>query len=90
MKKRIRYIFTGYVQGVGFRFRAYHAANLMNITGWVRNEYDGSVTIEAQGEKHDIDAMLQLIKKGRYIGIDNIESQELPVDSDENSFSIRD
>lgn len=90
MKKRIRYIFTGYVQGVGFRFRAYHAANLMNITGWVQNEYDGSVTMEAQGEKHDIDAMLELIKKGRYIGIENIESQELPVDLDENSFSVRD
>ena len=47
IRKHIR--FWGRVQGVGFRYRAYHAANAVGATGWVRNEYDGSVTMEIQG-----------------------------------------
>jgi acylphosphatase len=33
MKIRMQYIFTGYAQGVGFRFGAYHAAHLLGLTG---------------------------------------------------------
>jgi len=38
--------FHGWVQGVGFRYHARHAAELYGCTGWVRNEWDGSVTME--------------------------------------------
>lgn len=47
IRKRIR--FFGSVQGVGFRYRAKHAAASVGATGWVRNEYDGSVSMEIQG-----------------------------------------
>ena len=40
--------FTGRVQGVGFRYRAKYAANGMGITGWAKNEWDGSVEMERQ------------------------------------------
>ena len=90
MKTRIRYNFTGDVQGVGFRYRAYHAAYLLGLTGWVRNEFDGSVTMEVQGERQDIEAMLEMIRKSLYIDIYNIESKELPVDPGESSFEICD
>ncbi len=90
MKIRIRYRFTGYVQGVGFRFRAYHAAQMLGLAGWVQNEPDGSVTVEAQGERREIDAMLEMIEKGRYISIDHMDSEKLPVDPDEYSFEIKD
>ena len=89
MQVRKRYVFTGCVQGVGFRFRAYHVASLMGLTGWVRNEYDGSVTMEVQGEQNDINAMVGLIENGHYIDIENMESKELPADLSENSFEIR-
>ena len=42
-------VFRGWVQGVGFRWRACHAAGMVGATGWVKNEYDGSVTMEIQG-----------------------------------------
>ena len=90
MKKRTRYTFTGYVQGVGFRYRAYHAAHSLSLTGWVRNEYDCSVTMEVQGEDHDINTMLEMIEKSHYIEIDNLHSTELPLKPDERSFEIRD
>ena len=46
LEKRYRLCFYGMVQGVGFRFTAMHAANMYRLTGYVRNEYDGSVTCE--------------------------------------------
>ena len=90
MKIRRRYYFSGDVQGVGFRFRTYHAASSLGLTGWVRNEYDGSVTMEVQGEKSDMDALLEMIENGHYIHIDQIDFQELPVDPQECSFEIHD
>ena len=51
-------IFYGYVQGVGFRYRARHAADLYGCTGWVRNEWDGSVSMEIQGEESQIDQVV--------------------------------
>ena len=86
----MRYTFTGYVQGVGFRFRAYHAANSLGLTGWVRNEYDGSVTMEVQGKRGAIDAMLGMIENGRYISVDAVDSKELPAVPDERSFRVLD
>ena len=51
-------IFCGSVQGVGFRWRARHAAQLFSCTGWVRNEWDGSVSMEIQGEEENIDRVI--------------------------------
>lgn len=86
---RIRYVFTGDVQGVGFRFRAYHAAQSLGLTGSVRNEYDGSVRMEVQGERYAIEALLEMIENGHYIRIDQTDAKELPIDPDESSFTIR-
>ena len=64
---RKRIVFSGWVQGVGFRYRARHAAELLGATGWVRNEYDGSVTMEIQGTEEQIDGVIQAIERGRYV-----------------------
>ena len=42
-------IFHGRVQGVGFRYTAKYLARFMNLTGWVKNEYDGTVVMEVHG-----------------------------------------
>ena len=86
---RKRFQFHGCVQGVGFRFTALHAANRLNLTGWVRNEYDGSVTLEAQGREEELDMLVQMIRDGRYIEIDRIDVTEQPVVLDEKSFQVR-
>ena len=44
-------IFHGRVQGVGFRYTAKYLARSMNLTGWVKNEYDGTVVLEVQGRE---------------------------------------
>ena len=58
MKKiRQQLRFTGHVQGVGFRYTAYHLAQNIGITGWVYNDYDGSVLMQAQGTKEQISSL---------------------------------
>ena len=88
MKIRRHYVFTGSVQGVGFRWRAVHAASQFGVTGWVRNLYDGSVEMEAEGQEKDLEAMLLSIENGRFIEIENIEVKELPLKED-RSFETR-
>ena len=47
--------FYGRVQGVGFRYKIGYLADKYSVTGWARNEYDGSVSTELQGLEEDID-----------------------------------
>ena len=51
-------VFHGRVQGVGFRYTAKYAASSLDLTGWARNEYDGTVTMEVQGREAMIDKLL--------------------------------
>ena len=68
-KVRKHFIFHGYVQGVGFRYRAYHAAVSRGISGWVRNCYDGSVEMEAEGNPWDIDDLLVALERNQWASI---------------------
>ena len=86
---RKHYEFYGWVQGVGFRYRALHAAEHFGCTGWVRNEYDGSVTMEIQGTEEAIGQVILSIERGRYVRIENMRVRELPVDPEERSFRTR-
>ena len=72
-------VFYGSVQGVGFRWRAHHAASLYGCTGWVRNEWDGSVVMEIQGEESAVDRVILEIENGRYVWIENMDVKTVPV-----------
>ena len=85
---RKRITFYGRVQGVGFRWRAHNAADALGLTGWVRNEYDGSVQMEVQGEEELIDRMLQSLGRDLYIDIQNIDVKSIPVDAEERNFRV--
>ena len=81
--------FYGWVQGVGFRYRASHAADLYGCTGWVKNNYDGSVSMELQGTEEQINSVIIAIQRGRYVSIESIESVIVPLLPGERSFRIR-
>ena len=76
---RKQYRFYGTVQGVGFRWRALNAARLYGCTGFVRNEWDGSVTMEVQGEAEQIDRLLDAIRRSPYVDVERAEEKLLPV-----------
>ncbi|MBR7008622.1 MAG: acylphosphatase [Ruminococcus sp.] len=84
---RRRYVFTGSVQGVGFRYRAFYAARENGVSGWVKNEYDGSVVMEAEGEPYCIERMIEQIENGRFVDITSVQYTEIPV-QDSHSFEI--
>lgn len=84
IRKRLR--FLGHVQGVGFRYRACHAADAVGATGWVRNNYDGSVSMEIQGTEDQIDRVIQAIERGTFIRIEGIDARTLPVIDGEYGF----
>lgn len=85
---RKRIVFYGWVQGVGFRYRAYHAANAVGATGWVKNNYDDTVTMEIQGTESQIDKVILAIERGSYIRIENMDCRTIPVKPGERSFMI--
>lgn len=80
--------FYGQVQGVGFRYTAKYAASGLGITGWVMNEWDGSVTMQAQGTKAQLELLIAHLEKARYIQIDRIEKKDLEIDKSEHSFRV--
>lgn len=88
-KIRRRVTFYGTVQGVGFRYRTYHAAQAYGVTGWVRNAWDGSVEAEFEGTKEDIDRVIETVAQGRYIVVDRIIKTEIPLEND-RGFRIKD
>ena len=81
---------TGFVQGVGFRWRAKSAAEALDVTGWVRNDFDGAVSMELQGTEAQIDAVLLAIERGAYVRIENLYARTVPVIGDERSFAVLD
>ena len=79
-------VFTRSVQGVGFRYRARHAAELYGCTGWVHNEYDGSVVMEIQGTEEQINQVIRAIERGTFVRIENMDVRNIPVVEDERGF----
>ena len=81
--------FYGWVQGVGFRYRARHVAELYGCTGWVQNEWDDSVSMEIQGTEDAIDKVILAIEAGKYVKIENMDSRMIPVETEERGFRTR-
>ena len=81
-------IFVGHVQGVGFRFTAYHMANRHRLTGFVRNLPDGTVEMLAQGGANDIDECIQDIQDSFAGYIRDIKIEEVPPDPNYKEFRI--
>jgi len=70
---RKKFIFYGKVQGIGFRFRASRSARKHKITGWVKNNDDGSVTLATEGSEKNIENLINYLKNYLQGKIENIE-----------------
>ena len=85
---RVRMIFDGWVQGVGFRCSASWAANECGLTGWVRNEPAGTVCCEVQGTRLRIDEVIRKLTASRCQDLMDLDETEIPVVADEKHFRI--
>ena len=82
-------VFYGHVQGVGFRYTAKYLAQSMGLTGWVVNEYDGTVVMEVQRSEALINKLLVGLNHGHYITIEWMDTKELSPVEGESGFYIR-
>jgi len=64
LNTRTRILITGIVQGVFFRREVTRLAERLGVTGWVRNLPDGSVEVLAEGEKQELDELVQFCRIG--------------------------
>ncbi len=62
--KRIEIRVYGLVQGVGFRAYTMRRALELGLSGFAKNEKDGSVYIVAEGEEEKLMGLLELVKRG--------------------------
>lgn len=85
---RKEFHFEGNVQNIGFRFEVQSHAKPLGITGYAKNNDDGSVTAESQGTQKNINKVITYLKNINRIQIDSITEKELPLDYYENDFYI--
>ncbi len=87
--QRLHVFYEGRVQGVGFRYTAYHCARKYPITGFVRNLPDGRVELVAEGPPEALDRFLTDIRTemGRFVRREEIIQE--PVTGNFDRFEIR-
>jgi acylphosphatase len=89
MEQTAKYvIFSGEVQGVGFRYTCHRIAGRYNVAGYVRNLPDGSVEMFLQGPGPDVDACLQDVQEAFAGYIRETRVEEAPYDARQRSFRI--
>ena len=81
-------VFYGRVQGVGFRYTAKYLAQSLELTGWVKNDWEGTVTMEVQGREQLINKLLVGLNNSRFITIDWMDSKEIPL-KEERTFDVK-
>jgi acylphosphatase len=64
MKQHFDYIIHGFVQGVGFRYFVYKIAVELNIQGFAKNNFDGTVCVTAEGEESDLECFTKELAIG--------------------------
>ena len=84
---RKHYWFSGRVQGVGFRYRACYIASSLGVTGWVRNNWDDRVEMEAQGTREELARMVEMLYRQSFIGIEGIEDKVSPVEVESGFYA---
>jgi acylphosphatase len=65
---------------------SHNGADLYGVTGWVRNEPNGSVSMEVQGTEEQIDQVIIAIERGSYIRIEQMDVKTIPVIEHDRDF----
>ncbi len=87
IRATVRY--TGKVQGVGFRATCHNIAGRYQVTGYVRNEPDGSVLLVAEGNETEVDAFLDNIESAMSGYIEERRVAKDPAEREFDAFDIR-
>ena len=87
---RLHVIVEGHVQGVGFRFFVQDKANSLDIRGWVRNRWDGTVEVIAEGVSENLDSLVHAFYQGTMAStVTNIKTERQTATGEFTHFNIR-
>ena len=88
--ERISIRITGRVQGVGFRNFTQREAGRIDASGWVRNEKDGSVRVEAEGPRTALEDLQETLEKGpRAARVEDVSTSWEEATGEFDEFSVR-
>lgn len=77
------------VQGVSFRWYTRQEAERLGLVGWVRNEADGTVRLEAQGPEEDVEELLAWVHHGpTHARVTGVDVEELTPTQTDIDFAI--
>lgn len=89
-QERLSARITGRVQGVGFRNFTRTRAQRLGVTGWVRNERDGSVRLEAEGPREALESLADDVREGpRMARVENVEVDWSEATDEFKAFRVR-
>ena len=81
---------VGRVQGVYFRAFTRNQARALGLTGWVRNEYYGSVHLEAEGPRAALETLLAAVRRGpSEARVDHVEVDWSEATGEYDGFGVR-
>jgi len=90
MRVARRYVISGRVQGVGFRYFAEAAAAREGVHGWVRNLPDGRVEISAEGEGEAMERFERQIQHGPpHARVGDVQRHDELPEGRQSGFSVR-
>jgi acylphosphatase len=74
-----RWLISGRVQGVGFRWFVYRYAEELGVQGWARNLPDGRVEVVATGEPRVVEQFEQVLHRGPLLArVEHVEKEDYP------------
>jgi len=89
MKKAVTLRISGRVQNVGFRYHTKKTAQKISVAGFVKNEPDGSVYVEAAGEEEALDQFIFWCNSGpSWARVDEVKITTMPYQNFDG-FEIR-
>ena len=80
----------GRVQRVGFRYFVTRTAEPMDLTGWVRNRWNGKVEVVAEGSQHSLDELLAALRRGPHLNTSQqVQFSWEPASGEFKRFQVR-
>lgn len=90
MTDRLHVFIEGRVQGVGFRYATQRHALQLGLSGWVRNRVDGCVEAEFEGDRDELQQMLEWCREGpAFASVTHVDEEWEAGPSRYDSFRIR-
>jgi acylphosphatase len=89
-KIRLHATVHGRVQGVSFRYFVLECAKRLDLSGWVRNRYDGTVEVMAEGAGNKLKILVKDLNRGsKASDVSHVDIQWLDATGEYQSFKIR-